>query len=136
MDTGDILSSVADEIILRIIYMNSKEGIELYESTIDDNTTDITYPKVLNSWVRYKTDMDLIHAAYLTISGKYGTVAKKIGPIDISQTIKLPYINEMLSRFKDKFEQIQSSLTSSTATPLSAVKAGDKDYPISERMSF
>lgn len=139
LDTGDLLENVPDVTIMKVIYLNSKEAVDLYESLEDDSTSDSTstsYPKILNTWTRYRTDMDLIHAVYLTISGKYGTAAKKVGVIDISQTIKLPYINEMLSRFKQKFEQANEALKPNSNAPQKFVRAGNTDYPVNERMSF
>lgn len=143
LDTGDILESVPDGKILEVIYMNSKEAISLYEELDDDSiaeetiTTTSGYPRILHTWTRYRTVMDLITAVYLTISGKYGTTAKKIGVIDISQTIKLPYIQEMLSRFKQKFEQADDALRPKTNQSQSFTRAGNTSYPVTtDRMSF
>lgn len=129
LDTGTLLESVSDEIIAGFIYQNSKEAYEI----IGD--VDEIQPYVRN-YVRYKTDIDLCYAIYLSISGKYGSQSKSIGNVEISKTIKLPYIDNMIARFKELLKPNEDLLNGDSNSVLSFVKAGDTQYPVSGRGVF
>ena len=138
-DTGDLLAGVGEEQINYMIYQNSKE-FDLSLADAQDNDVDLTEVNIDNvrmNWVRYKTILDLIHAAYLTISGAYGTVEKKIGPIDVAKTVKLPLLASMTKKFQDLFDSYDQQLHEAAATNIAFIKAGD-DYafPLAERRSF
>ena len=143
-DTGELLEHVTDEIISKVIYSNSQEAVDLYQEYLDSDsntssvkTVDLTsLPKYVKSWVRYKTDIDLVYAAYLTIAGKYGSIVKKIGYLDIENSVKKPDLDAMLSLFQKKFDAVDEQLNNSSTAVNNCVKAGNTSYPINERNSF
>ena len=154
LDTGDILQTYSDKDILDILYANTKEVLDLYleylssksendstitsYDTVDDMLDDLkTFPRMCINWVRYKTDMDLVNAAYITISAKYGENKKEIGPITADVTVKLPDYSSLLSRFNKLFNQADMQLSQQSLAVASFVKAGDTEYTINnERNSF
>ena len=154
LDTGDILQTYSDKDILDILYANTKEVLDLYleylssksendstitsYDTVDDMLDDLkTFPRMCINWVRYKTDMDLVNASYITISAKYGENKKEIGPITADITVKLPDYSSLLSRFNKLFNQADMQLSQQSLAVASFVKAGDTEYTIStERNSF
>lgn len=136
IDTGDLLANVSDNQIANVIYMNSKEALE----KIEENEIDISQkiPTYVKNYVRYKTDIDFCYAIYLSISGKYGSYSKKIGDIQIDNTFKLPYLQEMIGRFKELLKPNEELLSSNAGagTVASFVKAQSSDYPVSNRGVF
>lgn len=132
-DTGELLENVSDETISYLIYSNSKYVNEiLSEKEVDE------IPYYAKQYVRYKTDMDLINAIYLTLSGRIGSVNKKIGIISIDKSMKIPYINDMLGYFKDLAKKYEDMLDNigDNGTVTAFVKASNTSYPLSERSSF
>lgn len=108
LDTGDLLEGATDEQIGFMIYLNSKEASDLIAA---QNTalgvSSLAATTVSNStkaWVRYKTNMDLVNAVYLSLTGVSGQVSKQIGDIQIDRTVKIPYLKDMLDRFKQLFK--------------------------------
>lgn len=132
-DTGGLLESVDDDVISYLIYLNSKN---VYEVLKEKEVEGI--PNFAKQYVRYKTDMDLINAIYLTLSGKPGSTNKRIGIISVDKTMKIPFIKDMLYYFKDlckKYEDMLDEL-GEVSMAGSFVKAKETTYPITQRMSF
>ena len=155
LDTGDILNGYDDKDILDILYMNTKQVLELYlqnlskqseddssvtsYDTVDEMLENIdSFPTACTNWVRYKTDLDLVNACYISISAKYGTQEKNIGPIETTSTVKLPEYDNLLKRFKDLFDKADEEVNGDNSLPVASfVKAGNTNYTIkTERMSF
>ena len=155
LDTGDILNGYEDKDILDTLYMNTKEVLELYlqnlanqaekdssvtsYDTVEDMLEGLeSFPTACTNWVRYKTDIDLVNACYITISAKHGTQEKNIGPIETTSTVKLPEYENLLKRFKDLFDKADQIVSGENTLPIASfVKAGDTSYTITkERMSF
>lgn len=140
MDTGDLLINVPDSQILKIIYLNSKEALEKLESSVEDEALDEEVlektPAFVKRYVRYRTDIDFCYAIYLSISGKYGTQVKKVGDISIENTVKLPYINEMISRFKELLKPNEDLFGGTGSTTASFVKGGNTSYPAERTTVF
>lgn len=117
-DIGEFIEGFTEEYINSILYRNSVEVVELidelknqdeavenvtYEVDADGNYT-TTYRAVKN-WVRLKTEIELVMARYYGISYRYGTIVKEVGDIHIEKSTKLPYIDNLLDRLKDQFEE-------------------------------
>ena len=117
-DIGEFIEGFTEEYINSILYRNSVEIIELidelanqedavenvtYETDSDGNYTS-TY-RAVKSWVRFKTEIDLIYARYYGISYRYGDIKKQVGDISIEKSTKLPYIDNLLERVKDQYEE-------------------------------
>lgn len=134
MDTGDLLTLVEDDIINSIIYQNSKEVDEI----IAKNELELgdTIPTYVRNYVRYKTDIDLCYAAYLSISGRYGKQKKELNDLVIESTVNLPDLEEMLKRFKDLLKRAEEELQGEVSYVEAFVKAGDTSYPVSSRGLF
>lgn len=134
-DTGSFLNEISDKDILKFLYENTI-AIEEIVSDLEEKGSDVTATdrdKVL--WVRYKTDLDLLYVQYLNINNRYGTQSKKVGPIDIEKTTKLPYLDKLLKGIQDKFDEVNNKFIEINIAS-SFVKAGNTQYPLSERNSF
>lgn len=122
-DIGEFIEGFTEEYINSMIYRNSVEVIELidelanseeaienvtYETDNDGNYT-TTY-RAIKNWVRYKTEVELVMARYYGISYRYGTVRKEVGDISIEKSTKLPYIDNLLDRIKDQFEEADNTI--------------------------
>lgn len=134
LDTGTLLENVIDERIAHAIYLNSKDTFELLGGENFDAQSKI--PAYAKNYVRYKTDIDLCYAIYLSISGKIGSFSKKIGDIQIDQSIKLPYLEDLLSRFKELLKPNEDLLNGALAVASPFVKAQKMTYPVSNRGVF
>lgn len=145
-DTGDLLNSLTDEQVNYLLYINSKEVDEIlreYEErgdALSGDVSDKTFAYNKSQWVRYKTCIDIVNAIYLTIAGQSGSVIKKIGPINVEKTTKIPYLSDMLARFKELFKPYDDMLRNGGNTSVSVVgftRAGTSyAYPLSTRRSF
>lgn len=134
-DTGELLADVSDEQIARTIYYNGLESCELTDEVFSDISSDDDNYKLRCQWVRYKTNMDFIYAAYLTLSQKKGSISKSIGELSISQVFSVPALDNMLKAFKNKLKDTEDKLTGAENTVASFVKAGN-NYSYTERASF
>lgn len=134
-DTGDLLNNVTDEQIAKVIYNNSKEALERLETLDEMPEKTPTYAK---NYVRYKTDIDFCYSIYLSMSGKIGSFSKTIGDIKIDTTYKIPYLGDMLSRFKELLAPNQDILNNglSGSASVSFVRAQKTQYPVSNRGVF
>lgn len=122
-DIGEFIEGFTDEYINSMIYQNSVAVIELIDELAnqDDAVENVTYEqdadgnyittyRAVKNWVRYKTEMDLIYARYYGISLRYGNVRKEIGDISIQKDTKLPYIDNLLDRIKDQYEEADDTI--------------------------
>lgn len=135
-DIGEFIEGFTEEFINSKIYQNSVEVIELIDELAnqEDAVENVTYEKdeegnytfsnrAVQNWVRYKTDIELIMARYYGISLRYGSTKKQIGDINIEKSVKLPYIDNLLDRFKDQFEEADNVIRGIN-TVAYGVKAG------------
>lgn len=142
MDTGDLLNSVSDSQIAKIIHLNSKWALEKLQTSVEAGNNEETVlekiPAYTKNYVRYKTNIDFCYSIYLSMSGKIGTVSKTIGDIKIDTSYKIPYLGDMLSRFKELLGPSQELLNNgaSASTAVSFVKAQNTTYPVSTRGVF
>lgn len=149
-DVGEFIDGFTEEYINSMIHRNSLEIVDRINTKIADNETDnmavteeITADlegyyespnKLINKWVRFKTDIDLIYARYYGIAANYGSEEKSIGDIRIARDKKLPYIDELLKKLKKDLEDTESKIFGIVIAQ-SAVRAGT-NYPYSERGSW
>lgn len=130
LDTGDLLNKVSDNQIAALIYQYSKEVQDILGDDAD------SIPVYASNVVRYKTDIDLCWAIYLSISGKYGVKSKKVGTIEIEKNTKVPYIETMIKRFKELLAPNEELLNGDKDTVLSFVKAKSTEYTVPNRGVF
>lgn len=130
LDTGDLLNNVSDNQIAALIYQYSKEVLDVLGDDADE------IPVYASNVVRYKTDIDLCWAIYLSVSGKYGVKSKKIGTIEIEKNIKVPYIETMVKRFKELLAPNEELLNGEKDTVLAFVKANSTAYTVPDRGVF
>lgn len=122
-DIGEFIEGFTEEYINSMLYRNSVEVIELIDelANADEAIENVTYEKdsdgnyiatsrAIKNWVKYKTEIDLIMARYYGISYRYGSVRKEVGDISIEKSTKLPYIDNILSRLKDQFEEADNTI--------------------------
>lgn len=136
-DLGSMINGVKDGQIAKLIFEHSKEVFYvLTNNGSEDDLTDIKKLMYPQNIVRYKTDIDLCWLLYYAVSGKYGTISKKIENIEIEKQTKLPYIETMLKRFQDALKELEDQLNNGTGTILSFTKGGDTKYTVSDRGVF
>ena len=136
-DIGEFIEGFTERYINSMLYRNSVEVIELidelanqeeaienvtYETNEDGDYT-TTYRAVKN-WVKFKTEIELVMARYYGISYRYGSIRKEVGDISIEKSTKLPYIDNLLDRLKDQFEEADKVIRGLN-TVASAIKGGD-----------
>lgn len=134
LDTGDLLVNATDAQISKLIYLNSKDVNDIL--TNGDGGTPDEVTVAATNVVRYRTDIDLCWAMYLSASGKYGVISKKIGNIEIEKNIKVPYIEIMIKHFKELLATNEDLLNGGDTTPVSFVKANATSYTVSNRGVF
>lgn len=122
-DIGEFIEGFTEEYINSMIYRNSVEVIELIDelANADEAIENVTYEKdsdgnytttyrAIKNWVRYKTEIELVMARYYGISYRYGSVRKEVGDISIEKSTKLPYIDNLLDRIKDQYEEADNTI--------------------------
>lgn len=122
-DIGEFIEGFTEEYINSMIYRNSVEVIELIDelANAEEAIENVTYEKdndgfytatnrAIKNWVKFKTEIDLIMARYYGISYRYGSVRKEVGDIAIEKSTKLPYIDNLLDRLKDQFEEADNTI--------------------------
>ena len=122
-DIGEFIEGFTEEYINSMIYRNSVEVIELIDelANADEAIENVTYEKdsdgnytttyrAVKNWVKYQTEIQLILARYYGISYRYGSVRKEVGDISIEKSTKLPYIDNLLDRIKDQFEEADNTI--------------------------
>ena len=134
-DTGNLLDDIDDEVIALYIHENSLDAFNLLKNNSDDE--DVVVTNAARQYARYKTDLDLLNASYLTIVSKYGVSEKKILSLDIKEERELPELDDMMKYFKDKVSQYEEELQGSSETVAASFqKASSTSYPIDSRNSF
>ena len=136
-DIGEFIEGFTERYINSMIYRNSVEVIELIdelanqEEAIENVTYEInedgdytTTYRVIKNWVKFKTEIELVMARYYGISYRYGSIRKEVGDISIEKSTKLPYIDNLLDRLKDQFEEADKVIRGLN-TVASAIKGGD-----------
>ena len=135
-DIGEFIEGFTEEYINSMLYRNSVEVVELIDelANADEAIENVTYEKdsdgnyttasrAIKNWVRFKTEIDLVMARYYGISYRYGSVRKEVGDISIEKSTKLPYIDNLLDRLKDQFEEADNTIRGINIVA-SGIKAG------------
>lgn len=135
-DLGNILDDVPDGRLIYLIFDNSilsqniasEENLQLLES--EEKT-----PYVFKQFVRYRTEMDLMTAVYLLLSGRQGSVSKILGELEILHRNDFGSmdISKILKDLKMKLREWEKQLRGSSASsPLrGAVRGGTSNpYPL------
>lgn len=135
-DIGEFIEGFTEEYINSMLYRNSVEVVGLIDELAnqDDAVENVTYEvdadgnyttnyRAVKNWVRYKTEIDLIYARYYGISYRYGSIRKEVGDISIQKDTKLPYIDNLLDRVKDQWDEADAAIRGVNVVA-SAVKAG------------
>lgn len=135
-DIGEFIEGFTEEYINSILYQNSVEVVELIDELANqlESVENVTYEidqdgnyttnyRAVKNWVRYKTEINLIMARYYGISNRYGSISKEIGDIKISKEVKLPYLDNLLDRLQDQFDEADATIRGVNVV-VSAVKAG------------
>ena len=135
-DIGEFIEGFTEEYINSMLYRNSVEVVELIDELAnqDDAVENVTYEvdadgnyttnyRAVKNWVRYKTEIDLIYARYYGISYRYGSIRKEVGDISIQKDTKLPYIDNLLDRAKDQWDEADAAIRGVNVVA-SAIKAG------------
>lgn len=143
MDTGTLLEEYSDFVINNCIHKNSILAYEFLESanSSDDyfsENTEIVVSTAAKQYVRYKTDLDLVNAKYLSIVGHLGTVNKKISSLEVTYEQDLPELADMLSYFKEKVKEYEDELKVGTTSTIAVgfVRSSQNEYPVESRNSF
>ena len=136
-DIGEFIEGFTERYINSMLYRNSVEVIELIdelanqEEVIENVTYEInedgdyiTTYRAIKNWVKFKTEIELVMARYYGISYRYGSIRKEVGDISIEKSTKLPYIDNLLDRLKDQFEEADKVIRGLN-TVASAVKGND-----------
>ena len=136
-DIGEFIEGFTERYINSMLYRNSVEVIELIdelanqEEAIENVTYEInedgdytTAYRAIKNWVKFKTEIELVMARYYGISYRYGSIRKEVGDISIEKSTKLPYIDNLLDRLKDQFEEADKIIRGLN-TVASAIKGGD-----------
>lgn len=134
-DIGEFIEGFTEEYISSMLYRNSVEVIELIDELangeeavenvtyqVDNEGNYIASNRAITNWVKYKTEIDLIYARYFGISYRYGSLEKEVGDIRIRKETKLPYIDNLLDRLKDQFDEADRVIRGFNSVA-SAVKA-------------
>lgn len=145
-DIGEFIPGFTDEYIASMIHRNSLELLSriqeaeeagsdgLNEGVVEATTANAdgeyeSKSRLVNNWVRYKTEIDLIYARYYGISFQYGTKEKSIGDIKIRNERKLPYIDNLLDKLKNNLKDTENAIFGSMNFATSFQKGSTKyDY--------
>lgn len=131
LEGGAFISEIDDIEILRKIHSYSAEALEEYEDQVENNIPS----RELKRWVKYKVLIDVCNTAYLSIASKLGSNSKAIGDISIKTSGKLPYLSEIMKKFKEDLQDAEDGMSEDskfTSTP----RAGNTTYPLDSRVGF
>ena len=126
-DIGEFIPGFTDEYIASMIHRNSLELLHRIQEADESNSNGLnesaleatvaspdgeyeSKSRLVNNWVRYKTEIDLIYARYFGISFKYGTKEKSIGDIKIRDERKLPYIDNLLDKLNGYLKDTENAI--------------------------
>jgi hypothetical protein len=158
-DTGTILSDFTDQQINMMIYTVSKEATECLRQNftamvqytngapvVSYSLLNITtalsgtflpntaIPPFLKQWVRYKADIDLVNAVFLSISGRRNEYSKKIGPIEVQTKDRPVNIENMIQRLSDLFFPVDEVMQGNQHKSVAFTRAGTSNpYPLQPR---
>lgn len=131
-DLLEIIDLIKDDDICFTIWENSLLANEISKDKIPEDKPSYA----AKQFVRYKTEIDLIFAIYLAISGKAGSISKRLGNLTIEKTIKIPFLKDMLEELKNKLKEWEDMLRGMGKTGIKAKKAGKTNYPLPLRRGF
>ena len=131
VECGEFISEIKDIDIIKKLYEYSLIALEEYESEFENGVPN----RYISKWVKIKTAIDFINTAYLNIAKNIGSNQKTVGDISVSKSSKLPYLTEILRKLKEDLEDIEDYFDGEDRCE-SVVRAGQTEYPISERVSF
>ena len=126
-DIGEFIPGFTDEYIASMIHRNSLELLHriqeaeeansegLNEAAVEATVANVdgeyeNTSRLVNNWVRYKTEIDLIYARYYGISFQYGTKEKSVGDIKIRNERKLPYIDNLLDKLNGYLKDTENKI--------------------------
>lgn len=135
-DTGSLLKSIKDDGIDKLIHENSLVVEDLLGDRLEGEFTvdgKVTLP--VSNYVRYKTDIDIVNAIYLSMCGRYGKFDKMLGTLEVSNDYKLPELEDMLARFKELLKLYEDAFKGPD-TPLSFRKSSSNEYTVIQRGIF
>lgn len=140
-DLGDTVENITDQRLLFLMYQNSilAENIASEENMTLLNDSEKT-PYMFKQYVRYQTEMDLMTAIHLYVSGNSGQATKILGEMEITRRLELGQgFKDTLADLKGKLRKWERILTgvAQISPVLSAVKGGTANpYPLtSPRMT-
>jgi hypothetical protein len=138
-DLGDVTEDIEDKRIMYMVYENSilsqniasDENVDLLE--LEDKT-----PYVFKQFVRYRTELDIMTAVYMSLSGRQGSVKKQLGEltIDRKRNLGTTIIGPILQDLKDKLKEweilLRGGSSSNVVSPVAtAVRGGTSNpYPL------
>lgn len=135
-DLGDIASDVDDKRMLLLIYENSILSQNIAsEENLELLATEEKTPYVFKQFVRYRTELDIMTAIYLALTGRGGSDKRVLGQMNIERRRELGMVNidVILSDLRAKLKEWEKKLRGgSMSSPLvSAVKGGSSyAYPL------
>lgn len=141
---GEFIDGFSDDYIDSMIYNNSVAVISLIDELAEEDISNVTYEhnvttdlyttdyRTVKNWVLYATCIDLIYARYFGISRNYGSIRKTVGDIDVEKSTKLPYIDNLLSKFRKLFDEADKIIRGFN-TAVAFVKAKQYTYEDWER---
>lgn len=133
-DLGDVISYIPDDRIMLLIHNNSINAEQIAsEDNLELLETEEKTPYVFKQYVRYRTELDLMMAVYLAVSGQQGSVNKILGELEIKRDTTLGSLDlkTMLDDLKKKLKEWETLLRGTTNTlAASAVRAGKESYPL------
>lgn len=141
-DLGDVISTVPSDRIMMLIYNNS---ILAYNIASEDNIglleEEEKTPFVFKQYVRYRTELDLMTAVYMQLSGQQGSVNKILGELEIKRqhSFGSMNINSILNDLKRKLKEWETLLrgVAQKTIAAAAVRGGKDTYPLfNPRRSF
>jgi len=92
-------------------------------------------PFNIQQYVRYMTDLDILNAAFLQMSGQSGRINKRLGDMQIEKEVRLPALKDLIAAIKTKLDQYPLG---DTAIAKAVLKGSGLDpWPVtSPRRSF
>lgn len=146
-DLGRTINELTDEYIASLIHRNSWELVYKIQEAMDDTeasedlneNAEIVVEsdningeyknswRIASNWVRFKTEIDIIMIKYYQASFDYGTKVKTTGDLSVTNSTKLPYIDNLLDKLKKDFEEMDDKIFGATMFAASFQK-GSTNY--------
>lgn len=136
-DLGDISEDLQDKRLLLLIYENSilAENIASAENKAL-LASEAKTPYVYKQFVRYRTELDIMTAVYMSLTGRNGSEKRVLGQFNVERRRELGMVNidVILKDLRAKLQEWERTLrgSSTLASPLAtAVRGGtSKPYPL------